>query len=53
MQDMHNKLKNGLQLEGSQNPETAAMSSADRIALVNLLVQMLILYFFLIQTLNF
>lgn len=31
--DKHNKLKNGLQLEGSQNPETAVMSSADRIAL--------------------
>ncbi|KAL8501635.1 hypothetical protein ACS0TY_020950 [Phlomoides rotata] len=31
--DLHNKLKNGHQLEESQNPETAAMSSADRIAL--------------------
>lgn len=31
--DKHNKLKNGLQLEGSLNPETTAMSSADRISL--------------------
>ncbi|KAI3450468.1 hypothetical protein Pfo_007133 [Paulownia fortunei] len=31
--DMHNKLKNGIQLEESQNPETALTSSADRIAL--------------------
>ncbi|GFQ06362.1 e3 ufm1-protein ligase 1 homolog [Phtheirospermum japonicum] len=31
--DKHNKLKNGIQLEESQDPETALMSSADRIAL--------------------
>ncbi|KAK6142075.1 hypothetical protein DH2020_012177 [Rehmannia glutinosa] len=32
--DMHNKLKNGIQLEESQDhPETVLMSSADRIAL--------------------
>lgn len=37
MQEKHNKLKNGLQLDGSQDLKTAAMSSADRIALVNFL----------------
>ncbi|XP_057782761.1 E3 UFM1-protein ligase 1 homolog [Salvia miltiorrhiza] len=31
--DKHNKLQNGLQLEGSQIPEPVAMSYADRIAL--------------------
>ncbi|XP_047982149.1 E3 UFM1-protein ligase 1 homolog [Salvia hispanica] len=33
--DKHCKLKNGLQLEGSQIPEPVAMSSADRISLAN------------------
>ncbi|KAL6566642.1 hypothetical protein OROMI_015046 [Orobanche minor] len=31
--DVYNKLKNGIQLEESQNPETTLMSSADRITL--------------------
>ncbi|KAL7115621.1 hypothetical protein ACP275_04G193700 [Erythranthe tilingii] len=31
--DMYNKLKNGIQLEELQNPETVSMSSSDRIAL--------------------
>ncbi|KAG8387771.1 hypothetical protein BUALT_Bualt02G0055900 [Buddleja alternifolia] len=31
--DMHNKLKNGVLVEESQVPETASLSSADRIAL--------------------
>lgn len=45
MQDKHNKLKNGLQLEGSEDSETAAMSSADRIALVNFLKQTILFTF--------
>ncbi|KAL0369751.1 UNVERIFIED_CONTAM: E3 UFM1-protein ligase 1 [Sesamum angustifolium] len=31
--DIHNKLRNGIQVEESQNPESASMSSADRISL--------------------
>lgn len=34
MQDMHNKLTNGVEVEESQNSESVSFSSGERIAIV-------------------
>lgn len=34
MQDMHNKLRNGIEVEESQNSEPITLSSAERTAIV-------------------
>lgn len=37
MQDVHNKLKNGIEIDESQNRESASLNPGDRNALVNTL----------------